>query len=509
MSLSRPVEELSGADIAALEAYAQVIEPLHAHLKQEHVERFPHKGQQRVIQAFFKARKRVMQLQCGRNFGKTEVICYIAWRYALENPGAHIYIIAPTRKQGRDIYWLPKRLQLYGPQSVIEEHRDSEFRTVFKNGSWIIVDGCDNIDALRGIKPHLCIYEEFQNHTKEFDLAVMRPNLAAKRSQLIAIGTPPDKKCYYLEFREEILEMVGRQHPDYYYLELPTWTNPNIDRDWLKNERDRLFRKGEHALWEREYAGRYVPGGVNAVFPMYGTSRDHMLKSPSTLKHVLEREGRRLRWYCAIDPAQSCFAALLFAINPHTSQVFVVDEIYEKDRALTSTSKIWPRIRQMGQKWAGDWENVTYVCDEAASWFRNEVIDKYDVPISPTKKASRSKRDDISILKDLMIEEQRCFISKHCTNLDAELINYHTDENGKYIDGDDHLIDCWRYGIRFAGYSVQADVQPEEIHRAAAKYSLGQLLKDHATSHDLYQAIESRDGSFDDFVPSGIDDEYY
>ena len=186
-----------------------------------------------------------------------------------------------------------------------------------------------------------------------------------------------------------------------------------------------------------------------------------------------------------------------------------MDEIYEKDRALTSTSKIWPRIRQMGQKWAGDWENVTYVCDEAASWFRNEVIDKYDVPISPTKKASRSKRDDISILKDLMIEEQRCFISKHCTNLDAELINYHTDENGKYIDGDDHLIDCWRYGIRFAGYSVQADVQPEEIHRAAAKYSLGQLLKDHATSHDLYQAIESRDGSFDDFVPSGIDDEYY
>jgi hypothetical protein len=227
-------------DLSAAIKFHDTIGKFHAYLKQR--KRFPHAGQWKIIKAFFRDGRKIIQVQAGRKYGKTQTVLYIAWRFAIENPGAQIYIIAPTKEQGKKIYWTSKRLQFYGCQEFIEEHRESEKRTVFnlrnEEGvpSSITIDGCDNVDALRGINPDLVFYEEVQDHSEEFDVEVMRPNLAAKDAAIIAIGTPPSRECYYTKLREEIMQYELEGDPHYAYFEAPTSDNPYISKGWLEKQ---------------------------------------------------------------------------------------------------------------------------------------------------------------------------------------------------------------------------------------------------------------------------------
>ena len=77
------------------------VSTLHAHLK--HRKRWLHEGQWKVVRALFAEGKNTVQVQCGRKWGKSECAIYVATRFCLENPGALVIIVAPTRRQAKDI----------------------------------------------------------------------------------------------------------------------------------------------------------------------------------------------------------------------------------------------------------------------------------------------------------------------------------------------------------------------------------------------------------------------
>lgn len=462
-------------ELQTLAYYNQVLFDLHEHLRR--VRRFPTNEQAAPIRALFNDGKKIIMCQCGRSFGKTEDNLYIAWRFALTTPGAEVYIVCPERLQAKKIYWLRKRLQYYGPQKYVREHRESELRTVFKNGSYICLDGCENYEALRGIKPSLVIYDEFQHHTHEFDEEVMQPNLASG-TPLIVMGTPPKSDCYYVEFRENHIAAINGGDETRFYMELPTWCNPTQNRIWLENKRQELLRRKRYNVWLREYEAKLVFDTDSAIFPTFDKRR-HVYPGPF-IKNLIERDRSKLQWYAVFDPGTTtCFAVLFACINPYTSQVFLLDEIYERQREETQASKIWERAEKIKQAHfprLAEWRNVY---DEAAAWFANEVAAPYGAALTPTRKAKERSKEDTrpgeSLIKTLMDLEHKLFISEKCKNLIWEIENYVTNDKGQYPVKNDHLLDCLHYLVTDSYFSIAEDVDTEETQIIESQRIYGEL----------------------------------
>ena len=171
-----------------VEAYVDTIKALHGRWT-------PHTGQIQVGKALFTDNCKQIFVQCGRKWGKTDLIEYILWRWAQLNPGSSCYYISPFFKQSKEIIWANQRIQNFGPREWLNPGdkgiNNSELRLKFRNGSFIKLDGADNFDAHRGTEPHILVYEEFKDHNPKFHEA-MDPNLAPHDAPLVVIGTPPE-----------------------------------------------------------------------------------------------------------------------------------------------------------------------------------------------------------------------------------------------------------------------------------------------------------------------------
>lgn len=430
------------------------INELHNSLTELHSKWTPHSGQIQLLKPLFalENRKDVFG-QCGRNFGKTEAICYALWRWAKFNPESENYYFAPFQKQAKEIVWASQRLQNFGPRAWIEESgiNNSELRIRFKNGSFIKVDGSDNVEAYRGIKPRgLSVFDEFKDFRPEFYDAY-DPNRAAFKSPLIIIGTPPDREGQYLSVGSNY-----RQSQFFYHG--PTEANPYISKDWLKEKRKELEARGEIDVWQREYEAIYVPGGVSKIFPMLNRSR--VIEHDVIIKRV-QKDQRKLQWFITADPGvASTFAVLFGCLNPYTKEWFILDEIYETEQSKMSVEQIGRRIKERSNDIQSrhDW---FCVYDEAETWFSNEMLDRYQESWAPTHKAWRKKEVGLSLLKDVMLGN-KIWISSRCSKLFWEMDNYYKDKNNNIPKKDDHLIDCLRYMLDAAYYSLNEETEYKE-----------------------------------------------
>ena len=223
----------------------------------------PHSGQSKVLKAVFVDRIKSVFVQCGRKWGKTDVIEYILWRWAYTNPGSSCYYISPFNKQSKELIWANRRIQNFGPREWIKGINNSELRITLTNDSFIKLDGSDNFDAYRGVEPHLLVMEEYKDHRPEF-MEAMRPNLSVYDAPCVFIGTPPETiDNHFLKDAEE-----HKEDPTKFFCTGSSWDNPYIPRDWLEKEKERLYKRGDGDQWEREYEGRFVRGGANKIFPM-------------------------------------------------------------------------------------------------------------------------------------------------------------------------------------------------------------------------------------------------
>ena len=436
------------ADLSSFQLYAEMAKGLHTthHL---------HAGQAKIGQALFDDECKNVFGQLGRNWGKTEFVIYAHWRYAIMNPGSENYYFAPFMKQAREIVWATHRYQGYGPREWIRGINNSEMRIVFSNGSFIKCDGSDNVEAYRGVKPRgLVVYDEFKDFRPEFYDA-FDPNRAAHDAPLLITGTPPDRECQYLAVAKEFRLNKAKR-----WIKGPTHENPHIPRKWLDDKCQELTDRGEFDVWQREYEGHYVPGGISKIFPMLDRT---VVYKHEKLIDILKRDRRKLDWYLITDPAAATiFGALFCAINPYTKDVYILDEIYEDDQARMSVDVIGRRMLVMKQDLFHDrWKEWRYIYDEAETWFKNEMHDRFGIFFEPTAKSKNKKEDGLSLIKDVMLQKH-LHISERCTHLFKEIDNYYKDKNGKIPKIADHLIDCLRYLLAAAYYSLNNVVEYKE-----------------------------------------------
>lgn len=413
----------------------------------------PHPGQLEIGRAFIRDNVREVFAQCGRNFGKSELVAYLLWRWAWSFSRSENYYFAPYMKQAREILWASRRVQDFGPRSWVKEVNNTEMRITFTNGSFIKLDGSDNVEAYRGVKPRgLSVFDEFKDFRPEFYDA-FDPNRAAHDTPLFIVGTPPEEDGQFID-----IAAAFRSDPSKRYYEFPTEANPHISRRWLDAKKNELYSRGDGDQWEREYMARFVKGGKSSIFPML--SKD-MVRPHRSLVAELYRDRKKLNWVLWADPAgASCFAVLFLAVNPYSKRIYLLDEIYETTQAEMTVSKIGRRILDKREELCdhpgAEWRQGY---DEAETWFLNEMLDLFNEHFEPSQKARSDKLSGLSMIKDALASGLVTF-SDRCVKLIWEMENYRKDDKGKIAKKNDHLIDCLRYALDALNYSIKDEDEP-------------------------------------------------
>lgn len=411
-------------------------------------------------------------LSCGRKWGKTELVGYILWRHALLNPGSACYYVSTQNVHVREIIWRGGRIQKYlgkDGEKYIKKITEQDMTIWFKNGSFIRCVGSDNYMIANGLTPSIAVYDEFKGFNSRWHTE-FAPNRAAKAAPLVIIGTKPRPGNPNMTQYNEILEYALENPKEWYVAERTTFDNPinNLpaQKIQIQQEIKQLLARGEEDVVQLEYYSKVLHGGRRQIFPMFDKDK-HVFKHAALLNEI-KNDIRKLEWYIVADPGTTtCFGSLLVALNPYTKIVYVLGEIYEKDQRQTSTRRIYPRMENMFKdiyKNANVDEDVLKICDEAAAWFMNEVMDQFDKYFIPTDKVHNKKEEGLSLIKDQMIHNL-IKISDSCPELIGEIQKYALDDKGNIPKYNDHLIDCLRYFNGASHYNMHEIEQAVRIRR--------------------------------------------
>jgi hypothetical protein len=397
-------------------------------------------------------------------------------------PNGQFYYIAPFYNQAAELIWKPGRLQNFLlsqekgidlRSKYIKDIHETDRRVTLKNDSFIKLIGSDNFEAGRGLNPDGAVGDEYKDSDYRFYQGFNK-NLLAKKAPIVLVGTPPNTTDHFFCRTEEEFKVDPRGS----YFKMPTHTNPYIDKEELELEKQASIAKGEWAEYMREVMAEIVPGGANAIFPMFqiplldmagkfvGESRH--VKPQEEIDRRVQQYPKDYNYYVAFDPGSSLvFGVLFMAVHKFTKQVLILDEIYETNRNETSPKKIWPRAVAIMQRYLPV-ESWYKVYDYAATWFQVEINNEYRVALTPCTKDVNKKDVALSLIKDFMMadceEESLFLVSNRCTKFIWEITNYSTDEHGKIPKLNDHLIDALRYNFNSAGLSTV----PRDRHKRSS-----------------------------------------
>lgn len=450
----------------------------------------PHSGQIPIVSAFFISWVVGIFMRCGRKFGKTELAIYCMYMFGKLFPNSECYYVADEKDHARDICWDNRRLPEFltsfrinkgeSRESYIKRkeigHRlhkswvkkvnESEMYIRLDNNSMLKVDGAKNWKKADGLGPVFIVYDEFKNHDPRYDRAA-RPNLMDLNGRILIIGTPPDNEDnYYCETEQEFVNK--KNHLTF---KRPSWTNPHVyggkDCPKLKEERLAYERKGELHVYLREFECEIVPDMKRQIFPMLDVpsknfengkyeGRTNHVRPHFEILSILNHRHKDWEFYCCFDAGSAVtFGVLFVAINQHTKQILVLDELYETEQVRMGTKIIYDQAEKKMDELYGYRDGWNQIYDHAATWFYNEVMAHYDdAALTPCTKDVKKKEAKLSFIKDILLEPDLMLISDRCQNFIKEMSTYAKDDSGKLPKKDDHLIDCFRYILNESFYDT-------------------------------------------------------
>lgn len=417
-----------------------------------------HPKQLQIAQAVFAGYN--VTASCGRKFGKSSLVQYIALRKAALFKKAYIYVILPSLKQAREIYWEQLIIPDICPDGFITRRDKGDLRVGFSSGSFIKFDGSDNPELHRGPAVHLFIPDELKDCDPKL-MPAMLPNLLATRGTFAAFGTPPDEE----ESPEAKMwfEIMDRHliDPKTKYFEGSSSDNPHNDKSAIKRERQRLIDSGREDEFDREYRGIYKRSTVESVFPMW-SDKAHVAETQEVLDEVTAL-GDEVEYWLIQDPgSSSVFAQLYLAYHKKTAMLYILDEGYVTDpRKATVLEMYRMEIEKCGaiEGNLAAWQNVY---DEQAVWFFNERV---NLGVADGLMATEKNKWRVTHAKDLkaglttvrdILTYGRIKVAKRCENFIEEVRGYRKAQIKRKAK--DHLIDCLRYFVLKSYYSIPTEV---------------------------------------------------
>lgn len=465
-----------------------------------------HAKQQEVLKAIFKDGKKRIFIRKGRKGGGTQTLLYPAVRLAGCFDNIAAYIIGPQYNLQREIVWNNNRLRNMIPKKWNVQYKEFDARAKFPNGSFIKVQGADNYKSMVGIEGDLFIFDELKDHDPRA-YKNCYPNVASRDAIWIVCGAPPKNKSnFYYKLEQQI-----KDDPDWFFIHWSTWDNADNlpgGREWIQNEKETYYRNGNWDEWETEWEARYVFGGKLTVLSAFRPEGDNSHVMPiEVLDAMISKDKHKLKWFSIFDPGFStCFGVVFACINPYTSEIFILDEIYETNRNNLSVNEIWPRVRAIEQQLypGGNWRRIY---DSAAPGFPQEVRSRWgsQFKFQPTFK-QEDDEDKYFRIWNGALATNRFYIASRCVNTVFEMENYLTDEDGGYPDENNHQLDCIRYLLKAANYTYNSKpddrIQLSDMRRG---YTIAEDLEEKEDKNDIVGMIEN--GTDDDF--GVLDPDFY
>ncbi len=405
------------------------------------------------VRALFYEGYKDLGAQCGRGAGKTEVSSYCLWRWAMENPGSENYFIGPLAIQMKEIVWASGRIQNFGPSEWIESINNTECRITLKNGSFIKIEGSNNAEKLRGIKPKgLIIWDEGKDCDPQA-IEAMDPNRARYNAPMIFIGTPPDRDGPFMTRMRQL-----ESDPRSFFTRATSYDNTYNEKSWLDRKRDLLIQAGLEDVWRREYMAEFVQGGNRSVFPMV----PRMPVRP--LKEMWPKDSYKWVLYVGFDPAStSVFAVEFFLFNPFSKKVIPVGEIYESRPEYCTARKIRDAVNEKISEFNKlGIKAIEMVYDSSARWFKQELVEIDETWwLSPCDKSS-GLQGEISCWRGVLSHGH--FEWTDATpKLRWEMENYILDDKGRLPDKDDHAWQAGAYILKAMGFDFNERLEPKEL----------------------------------------------
>ena len=130
----------------------------------------------------------------GRRTGKSRLAAYLLIVNALQTDRGHVFYVAPTQGQARDIMW-QTLLEVGHP--VIQGSHVNNLQIRLINGATISLKGADRPETMRGVSLKYLVMDEYADMKTEVWEQILRPALADQKGQALFIGTPMGRNHFY------------------------------------------------------------------------------------------------------------------------------------------------------------------------------------------------------------------------------------------------------------------------------------------------------------------------
>ena len=165
-------------------------------------------------------------IAAGRRTGKSRLA---AWRLivsALEADKGHVWYIAPTQQQARDIMW-QQLLELGNP--VIASSHVNNMQLTLINGSVISLKGADRPETMRGVALKFVVLDEYADIKPTVFEQILRPALADLKGHCIFIGTPKGRNHFY-----DLYKLGKKDVKDWKSWHFTSFDNPLLDKEEIE-----------------------------------------------------------------------------------------------------------------------------------------------------------------------------------------------------------------------------------------------------------------------------------
>lgn len=139
-----------------------------------------------------KARFKVVA--AGRRTGKSRLAAYLLIVNALQANKGHVFYVAPTQGQARDIMW-QTLLEVGHP--VITGSHINNLQVKLINGATISLKGADRPETMRGVSLKYLVMDEYADMKPSVWEQILRPALADQKGGALFIGTPMGRNHFY------------------------------------------------------------------------------------------------------------------------------------------------------------------------------------------------------------------------------------------------------------------------------------------------------------------------
>lgn len=164
----------------------------------------------------------------GRRCGKSRLAAWLLIVNALQAnlPNSHVFYVAPTQGQARDIMW-KLLVELGAP--VIRSSHINNMQITLVNGATISLKGADRPDTMRGVSLKFLVLDEYADMKAEVFEEILRPALADQKGGALFIGTPKGRNHFYDLYK--YAELSGDEDLTFTAWHFTSYDNETLDPD--------------------------------------------------------------------------------------------------------------------------------------------------------------------------------------------------------------------------------------------------------------------------------------